>query len=302
MQIKIISFAVAVSFSSCHSGDENKDSEESAVRTEVTVVRPKLETLSGYTELNATTQYQRKSTIRATVTGYIGRLDVVPGDVVNEGKILCYISTKEQEALRGIDTSELKGFNRPLAIICSGRGIVSAVSFRSGDFVSEGDAIITIAEPSSLMLRLNVPFEYRNIAHTGTVCEVILPDGSKTAATILQQMPSVDVASQTQAMLLRITGNQALPENMNAIVHIPLQKKPNALCVPRSALQTDEAQSEFWVMKVVNDSLAVKINVQCGLSRDSIQEIITDKISVSDDIISDGGYGLVDSSFVIINK
>ncbi|MCX6273628.1 MAG: HlyD family efflux transporter periplasmic adaptor subunit [Bacteroidetes bacterium] len=303
MQTKKISIAILAGlFFSCHSNVEKTDTEDATVRAEVSVVNPTLQSLSGYAELNATTQYQRKSTIRATVSGYLSGLNLLPGDAVNAGKIFCSIFTKEQRALQGIDTSELKGFNHPQAIISPAQGIVSELKFRSGDFVSEGDEIAIVAEPASLMLQMNVPFEFRNLTRTGTVCDVILPDGEKVKATIVQQMPNVDVTSQTQVMLLRLNGNSVLPENMNVIIHIPQRTKLNALCVPGKAVQTDEAQTTFWVLKVVNDSLAIKVNVECGISQDGMQEIISDRVSVHDLIISEGGYGLADSTFIMINK
>src|SRR5437868_523137 len=114
MKTKIISCSILVLFFACRPAEENGNSEEEAVKTEVAVVKPSFQKLSGFTELNATTQYQRKSTIRATVTGYISKLEELPGDHINPGKTICYISTKEQQALVGIDTSELRGFNRPM--------------------------------------------------------------------------------------------------------------------------------------------------------------------------------------------
>jgi len=300
--LKLYSLLFALFIVSCNSPLKEESDETVSVKTAVTVTTPVIKTLTHYIELNAVTQYQRKETIRAITTGYMISLNVLPGQSVNDGDVICQISTKEQKVLQQLDSSSMKAFIKPLSVISSAAGTVTGLNFRSGDFVSEGDVIATIAEPSSLVLMLNVPFEYRSFAQRQTACEVILPDGVKSKGHIEKQLPQVDAASQTQTMTVRINNAPSLPENMNVIVRIPQITKANALCILKSALQTDETQTQFWVMKVVNDSLALKVNVQPGLAEDSLQEIITNQISPNDVIINNGGYGLADSSLVIISK
>ena len=74
------------------------------------------------------------------------------------------------------------------------------------------------------------------------------------------------------------------------------------MCVATSAVQTDELQKDFWLMKVVHDSLALKVPVQTGLRNDSLTEIISKNIAIGDIIISQGAYGLTDSIHVILKK
>ena len=53
-------------------------------------------------------------------------------------------------------------------------------------------------------------------------------------------------------------------------------------------------------MKVLNDSIAVKIPIETGIMNDSMVEIISGGLSTNDIIILEGGYGLEDSSLVTI--
>ena len=65
---------------------------------------------------------------------------------------------------------------------------------------------------------------------------------------------------------------------------------------------TNETQSEFWVMKIIDSNLAVKINVVRGIENDSIVEISSPDLHIDDLLISEGAYGLSDSTIVKIKK
>jgi hypothetical protein len=78
--------------------------------------------------------------------------------------------------------------------------------------------------------------------------------------------------------------------------------RTNAQVLPRAALLGNETQTEFWVMKVMNDSIAVKVPVKKGI--ENINEIeITDPQFLPDDkILLTGNYGLRDTAAIIINR
>jgi hypothetical protein len=65
---------------------------------------------------------------------------------------------------------------------------------------------------------------------------------------------------------------------------------------------TNESQTEFWVMKIVNDKLAIKTPVTKGIENESIVEILSSDLKATDLIISDGAYGMNDSTIVKIIK
>jgi RND family efflux transporter MFP subunit len=221
------------------------------------------------------------------------------GDHISSGTLFCSIKTKEQDALKNIDSREpsLKQFQTPLNVFANASGIFTAVNYSKGDFVNEGDILATITDPSSLVLVVNVPYEYHEFVYKGRTCSVKFPDGKIIQATIQEEVPVVDAASQTQSYLIRFPGNRLLPENINLIVHIPVKQKQNAVSLPLEAIQTNETQDAFWVMKLINDSLAVKIPITVGLQNDSLREIISG-IGINDKIIVKGAYGLPDSSLV----
>ena len=269
------------------------------VRTVVTFTQPVTQGFTDYIQLNGNTQFQKKLVVRATITGYITSMNWKTGDHISSGTLFCSIKTKEQDALKNIEggDSTLKQFQTPLNVFANVSGIFTAVNYSKGDFVNEGDILATITDPSSLVLVVNVPYEYHQFVYRGRTCSVKFPDGKLIQATIQEEVPIVDAASQTQSFLIRFPGNQLLPENINLIVHIPVKQKKDAVSLPLEAIQTNETQDEFWVMKLANDSLAVRVPVTVGLQSDSLREIISG-VGVNDKIIVKGAYGLTDSSMV----
>ena len=289
-------------FLSCKTQKAEEETKE-PVRIAVTITQPSSKGFIDYIQLNGNTQFQKKLGVRATITGYLTAMKWKVGDNVTSGTEFCTIKTKEQAALNKIDNQDasLQKFQTPLKVMTSAAGFITAVNFIEGDFVNEGDVIATLTEPSSLVLIVNVPYEYHQYVYVGRTCEVRLPDGKIINSAITQIIPVVDANTQTQQFLIRLP-NQKLPENMNLLVRIPMKQKQNALALPLEAIQTNETQDEFWVMKLVNDSLAVRVPITVGLQNDSLKEITSGALKMSDKIIVKGAYGMVDSSLVKVGN
>jgi Barrel-sandwich domain of CusB or HlyD membrane-fusion len=303
--IKAVAAFLSIIFlflSSCKKTDEETET-AGEVKALVTLTTPEYNSLSEYMEFNAVTQFQRKDNLRATATGYISSIYFNPGNSIERGEVFCSISTKEQNALRTLSEtdSSLQKFQNPLTIESNATGIISTINVLNGDYVNEGDVIATVLEPGSLVLNLNVPYESHNIVTKGKACEVYLPDGKIINTYISQSLPTVDPKTLAQVYLIDM-GSYSLPENLNVTVRVAVNKQTNVLSLPIKAVQTDEEQKEFWVMKLVNDSLAVQVPVITGAQNDSLIQIISDVISTDDKIILQGAYGLPDSSMVIIQK
>lgn len=256
-----------------------------------------------YQSLNGVTQFQKKDNIRSNSTGFIESLNYRVGDGIQKGKLFCTIKTKEQTAMSASQNNDttLNKFSKPLSVYSNSIGTIASVAFVQGDYVAEGDILATVLEPNSLIVMVYVPFEYRSALKNGAICDIILPDGSSIKRPITGEMPTVDAVSQSQAYFIRMN-EIFLPENLNVTVHFPINVHQSAKCVPIDAIQTDEQQREFWVMKIFNDTLAVKVPVILGLRNDTIAEIASDKINLQDLVVTKGGYELQDSSTIKIQK
>jgi len=288
-------------FTSCGSKKKVEEEKTTSVKTAVTVIQSGTQNFSDYLQLNGSTHFQKKMVVRANITGYIVAMPWKVGNHIKSGSLFCTIKTKEQDALKNIDSREpsLQQFQTPIKVMTSASGNFTAINYSKGDFVNEGDVLATITDPSSLVLLVNVPYEYHRFVYKGRSCLVKFPDGKNIAAIIQEEIPFVDSATQTQSYLIRIPGNQVLPENLNLIVQIPVKQKISATALPLEAIQTNETQDKFWVMKMINDSIAVKVPVTVGLQKDSMREILTG-LGMMDKIIVKGAYGLADSSLVRI--
>ncbi len=276
--------------------------EEQHATIEVTTTTVKNQPLTEFLTLNGTTKFQKTANIRSNATGYVLDMGFVVGNFIQKGQLFCRVKTKEQDALKEInliDTS-LRVFNQPLTVVSNASGILSMLNVHVGDYVAEGDILAVLTEPSSLVILVNVPYEYHQTIKVGTKCEVKLPDNRIMNLEIGGMTPSVDAVSQAQFYFIRLP-NENLPENLNVILRFPYKQSGSAKSIPINALQTDELQKEFWVMRVV-DSIAVKTPVTIGLQTNELVEIKSGNVKIGDEIVLQGGYGLADSTSIAIKK
>ncbi len=259
--------------------------------------------MSDNLSLNATTVFLSKEIVRATFQGFIRQIYKNIGDRVNPGDKLFIIQTKE---LATADTVNFKVgnelFSGEVAIRASSSGVLAELDYHVGDFVSDGEQIAVITNPSSLRLRLNVPFEDNSKVKIGERCRVNLPGGVTLPGTVEKNVPSVDPGTQTQTFYIKLSRNKELPENLNTIVTIPFKSYEKTVAVPKSAVITDVTQDNFWIMMLANDSTAVRVNINKGVENDSLVQVLNPKLDTSARIISDGAYGLPDTAKIAVVK
>ncbi|HEX9972877.1 MAG TPA: HlyD family efflux transporter periplasmic adaptor subunit, partial [bacterium] len=265
----------------------------------VEVTHPKRMDLTESINLNANTVFLKKEIVRATFQGFIEKINKNIGDEIKIGDLLLRIKTKESAADDSLKlTLGAEMFQGSISVRARSNGILTALNYNTGDFVSEGEEIAIISNPSSLRITLNVPYQYVSRMNHHSQCEIFLPDGKMLHATIQKVIPSVDPVSQTQTFLLRLDDRVNLPENLNVNARLPLRTVKDALVLPLSTILSNETQDEFWIMKLINDTTAVRININKDIETDSLVQIISPEFDLTDNIISDGAYGLPDTAKV----
>ena len=246
---------------------------------------------------NGKTIYLKKNMVVSPISGYVRKMTVKFGDTVKKGNVLFEIQTKENKALENSTTGNLGIIKVP----APSNGFISTLNItENGAYVVEGASLCTVTEISKLLVQLNLPFEFNSLIKIGTKCTLVLGDNTKFEGIVNQILPTVDEANQTQQILIKPLTNKQLPENLNLEVDILKAKHNNACLVPRNAIITNETQTEFWVMKVVNNTLAIKVPVKKGIENDDMVEILNSGLKPSDVVISEGAYGLNDSTVVKI--
>lgn len=300
--IKYFTTISLIFFISCTS--ESKDTPlPSESGTTVKITNPIRANLTEYINLNANTIFLNKEIIRSTFLGFIEKIYKNIGDVVKIGDPIFLIRTKESSASDslhiGIGNKIFKG---TITIKVQANGILTSLNYNTGDYVSEGEQLAIISNPSSLRINLNVPYQYVSKINYGSICTILLPNGKTVKANIQKIIPSIDPASQTQTFILSLDGSESLPENLNVNVQIPLSFVKDALTLPKSAVMSNETLEKFWVMKLINDSTAVQVDIQKGIENDSLIQIVKPQFNLNDRIIFDGAYGLPDTANVMITK
>jgi multidrug efflux pump subunit AcrA (membrane-fusion protein) len=280
------------------------DEKDIKAATPVTVTGISEGPLTDFAEFNATSAFQNKSTLRSTANGFLSAVKVNPGDPVSCGKVLFTLITKEAAALKNSNVSNDSSwqFKGEIKISALQNGIVSSVGHQLGDYVQEGDELATLADPSSQMFYLQVPFEMAHNIRTGQTCEIKLPDEKRIRGRIGAVLPSADLQSQSMAIVVKPEKAEKIPENLIVRVRIARSVKKEACALPKEAVLTDETQTAFWVMKLINDTVAVKIPIQKGIEEDGKIEILEPAFRKSDRIILSGNYGMEDTARVIIVK
>jgi biotin carboxyl carrier protein len=270
-------------------------------KTPVTVTNVKVEPMAEVLELNAHSSYLKKNSVKATIAGHIESLDLNPGDRVEKGQVLLTLKSKEAQALEGYVPSDTSMRFRGISKIKAPKsGVISSVLHQIGDNVMEGDELVVIAEQSSMVFLLEVPYELNQIVSKTRSCKVLLSDNREFDGTISSRLPVMDAQSQTVSYIVNLHGNVSLPENLIAKIRIVKTEKANAPVLPKGAVLANETQSEFWVMKMINDTMAVKVDIKKGLENSEQVEITSPTFLKTDRFLLDGNYGLPDTAIVKI--
>jgi multidrug efflux pump subunit AcrA (membrane-fusion protein) len=274
-----------------------------AVRTPVTVIPVTFKPVAASIDLPAISQFLNKNTVRATTTGIIDRILIRQGDLIASGQLLLSIRTREAMALDNLSSGDSSLLFRGLINIFSHEaGVINSIAYQKGDFVQEGDALAVISLQKSLVFILDVPFQYQYIADKNKECTIVLPDNTTIKGTITGKLPEMQMQSQTVSYIIRPHSVNKLPANLIAKVSLIISSNNNAIVLPKTAVLSNENQTEFWIMRVINDSTAIRVNIKKGFENNDEIEITEPSFTSSDRIVLKGNYGLADTAGISIAR
>src|SRR5262249_47118714 len=141
-------------------------------------------------------------------------------------------------------------------------------------------------------------FEMREYVKTSQKCDIVLPGQETIPGQIGESLDTMNTAAQTLNFVVRPVSPERLPENLIVRIRIIKQQKPMAVMLPKAAVLTDETQTSFWIMKLINDTTAVKVPVKKGITNMDKVEILAPPLSNTDRILLTGNYGLSDTATV----
>lgn len=293
-------------FFSCKHKETATETEMPAeeIQTPVTITRISTEVIADSIELNATSSFVQDNIVKSTINGYIKLVNIKPGQFAAAGRNLFTLKTKEAESL-GNTINRLDPsfhFTGVIHIAAPQSGYVTQLNHQVGDYVQDGEQLAVISDSKSFGFVLNIPYEYRRYITIGKVVDVVLPDGMIMKGSIASFLPAIDSASQTQTAMVKVTSAMQIPENLIVKVRMVKVQKTGIISLPKEAILTDEAQANFWVMKMIDSVTAVKVEVIKGLETGGRVEIVSPKFSLEDKILISGNYGLPDTAKVKIMK
>lgn len=279
-----------------------EESTTASVQTPVTVTTVTKETLTDYIELNATSTFLQSSFIKSTANGYVQAVNLKPGQFVRKGQLAFVLKTKEAKALGNLINSLDPSFkfSGVIRIYASESGFINQLNHQPGDYVQDGEQLAVVSTAQSFGFLLNLPFELRQYLNLKRQLDLELPDKTHLHGFVAQIMPQLDSASQTLPVLIKV--NATVPQNLVARVRIIKNLRENVPSVPKDAVLTDDAQTNFWVMKMIDSVTAVKTPIIKGMEDSTHVEIIRPIFSATDRILVTGNYGLPDTAKVKIVK
>ena len=291
-------------FVSCKSKSEKiPDTVDPKVSVKTTIVITG--SIDDIISLNGKSVFLKKNGVISSISGYLKKVYVQFGDMVHKSDLLFEIQTKENKALEnsGLDPELSSSKTGIIRVLAPSDGIISDLNINSsGMYIAEGGQLCTIVENKEMMIQVNVPYEYNQWFKINKACKIVLPDSTFIDGNIYKIMPVINETSQTQNVLIKVRSNRQVPENLNVIVKFVKLSHSKALLIPKAALLTNEVQQEFWVMKILHDSIATKVNVVKGFENNRMVEVISKNIAVNDPVIIEGAYGLPDSTVVKVVK
>ena len=279
----------------------SEEEEITETRTPVTVTSVSFDPIKEYIELNATASFLQQNYVKSNLNGYIKQANIRIGDYVNRGKTLFVLKTKEAEAI-GNAVNKLNPdfkFSGTNIISANATGYVTELNHQQGDYVQDGEQLAVMSDAKSFVFVMNVPYEDKPYVSIGKSVEVILPDEERLQGTISSAMPMIDSVSQTQSFSVRVNSTHSIPQNLVVKIKIIKVSKTTAATLPKQSILSDETLSEFWVMKMIDDTTAVKVPVKKGIETGDRVEILSPDFSPKDKILLSGNYGLADTALVV---
>ncbi len=318
--LALILAIIALTQAGC-GGKESTDSSSTAlVEVKTTMVRSsEVEEVVNATGMTAPL---RQTQLRSPITGVIIRFEFFNGDAVKRGQTVAIIRTKEsQAAIQGAEELLQSALSLPqkqeaqqalnlaqktandVTIEAPFDGVINNKLKNEMEIVAEGEEITTIIDVESILFLADVPSSQLFRIKIGQPTHIRFPTipGGNFYGMIKRIEPQVNPSDQTTRVWIDLTGDiPDLSSSMFGDAAIVVGKRTNALVVPEAALLHNDDTDVTSIMVVGPDSLAHSTAVSVGVVSDSVAEISSPAISPGEVVITEGHYGLPDSTRVRI--
>ena len=177
-------------------------------------------------------------------------------------------------------------------------GVVTDRPLYPGETAAAGTPLMTVMNLSQVIARAHVPASQAALLKVGDAAEISVPGRTKpVAGKVIVVSPALDPNSTTVQVWVEAPnpGHQLKP-GATVTVTVIARTVPDALVIPRSALQSD-ADTGPYVMAIDSGSVAHQAKVETGIEQDGRIQI-TQGLKAGELIVGQGAYGLPDGTKV----
>lgn len=258
--------------------------------------------------------------VRAPFSGVLTDLRAADGDTVSRGQVLGTIVSRDSEAaLAGARemvreaSSARQKVDAQRAIVLAQRNLVTAALRASasgmvvshaanrGDRVAEGDEILTISAPDSIVFLADVPQSDLSRIRAGQNAEVKLGSRPQPIRGIVYAvLPAANAADFTASVRIDVRGvSGQLPAGLFGTAQITIARRPGILALPDAAILRDDVTGVSRVA-IVERGRVQWIVVTTGLRENGATEVTSGNLTEGRKVVVSGQIGLRDASPVVI--
>ena len=282
--------------------NQQSNSEDPVTVAQVQVTHIRHKTLADTLTVNGRVLEGQQFRVRAPVAGYVNHSYVRPGDQVQAGQQLFSIQTREQVALAQDTTSTPLSKSSAVVVKAPVDGQISAISTGEGVYVAEGSSMAMLNSKNNLYAEIFVPTQWSRKVQPGDSALIQWANGREKWTKVGNRLAQADRASQSVKFMVTDISPCHLLAGERLTIQIPVNKMINEQVLPRDAVLTDESMSSWWVMRMMNDSIAVRIPVTPGIASGNWMAVPKPKFQKSDRILVHGNYGLADTARVKVTN
>jgi len=255
----------------------------------VRAARVELGTIENTVTLGAEALADSQVPVFPEIAGKITRILVKTGDRV-----------RARQSIAMVDPSRPGDPFRASPVTTTVAGTVLSVPAAVGDTVQTGTVIAEVGDISRLKLEAFVPERYSvnmKIGLAGQVRFEAIPD-EVFSAVIYEMSPVIDQVTRTRRILLRFTGavDPRVLAGMFSTLNLVTNSQVDVPVIPRSCLINTYGK---WIVFVVEDNKARRVEVETGLESEDLVEI-TGGLETGDLVVTEGQTFLSDGDAVRI--
>jgi RND family efflux transporter MFP subunit len=268
------------------------------------------------------TEALRQDRVRAPFASHLVSVSVTDGDRVHAGEVVAEVVSKDSEAAlegarqmlaaagsaadsadaeRAVEVATRQLVRRPLRAPAD--GVVLSHSVAVGDYLDEGEVLLTIAEAGTVYFNAEVTQGGLAGVKPGEHATIDLPAVGKApvGAVVHGVLPSASSGSFSAPV--RLDFRPPLPNiavGLFGTASIVASQHRNAIVVPPAAVLRDDVSGVSRLAVVDSTGIAHWVAVKTGIQQGNHLEILSPALHPGVLVIVDGQVGLPDSSRVSI--